>query len=273
MTWTSLRIHPGDEREQVLAALFAAGAQGVHEDGEDLVTHFPGEVDMQAVMSAVRTAAPLASWDVGKSENVDWSVAWRDRIRAHDLGLVTIAPPWLAEGLDPARTVIIEPAMAFGTGDHPTTRGAARLLQRQMSPGLVVADLGAGSAVLAIVAAKFGASRVFAIEYDGDSIANAELNVRANEAEGVVHVFEGDAGVLLPLVAPVDLIVANIISSVLVELLPAMNEALREGGRAVLSGILAEERPSMLEALSADGWRMIEEDEEDVWWSVTVATH
>jgi ribosomal protein L11 methylase PrmA len=52
-----------------------------------------------------------------------------------------------------------------------------------------------------------------------------------------------------------------------------MSEALREGGRAVLSGILAEERPSMLEALSADGWRMIEEDEEDVWWSVTVATH
>jgi ribosomal protein L11 methyltransferase len=113
---------------------------------------------------------------------------------------------------------------------------------------------------------------VFAIEYDGEAISNAELNVRVNDVEGIVHVFEGDAGVLLPLVAPVDLIVANIISSVLVELLPAMSEALREGGRAVLAGILREERPSMLEALSADGWRLIEEDEEDVWWSATVAT-
>lgn len=272
MTWTSLRIHPGGEREQVLAALFAAGAQGVHEDGDDLVTHFPAEADVQAIVTAVHTAAPSASCDLGASDNTDWSVAWRDRIAAHDLGLITIAPPWLVEGLDPARTVVIEPAMAFGTGDHPTTRGAARLLQRQMSPGLVVADLGAGSAVLAIVAAKLGASRVFAIEYDAEAISNAELNVRANDAEGIVHVFEGDAGVLLPLVAPVDLIVANIISSVLVELLPAMSEALREGGRAVLSGILREERPSMLEALSADGWRLIEEDEEDVWWSVTVAT-
>lgn len=272
MSWTSLRIHPGVEREQVLAALFAAGAQGVHEDGEDLVTHFPAETDVDAIVTAVRSAAPSASWDLGKSDDTDWSVAWRDRIRSHDLGLVTIAPPWLTEGLDPSRTVAIEPAMAFGTGDHPTTRGAARLLQRQMSPGLVVADLGAGSAVLAIVAAKLGASRVFAIEYDVDAISNAELNVRANEVEGIVHVFEGDAGVFLPLVAPVDLIVANILSSVLVELLPAMSSALREGGRAVLSGILTEEKASMLEALSADGWRVIEEDEEEVWWSVTVAT-
>jgi len=272
VSWTSLRIHPGGEREQVLAALFAAGAQGVHEDGDDLITHFPADTDVDAVVTAVRSAAPSASWDLGRSDDTDWSVAWRDRLRAHDVGLLTIAPPWLAEGLDPAHSVIIEPAMAFGTGDHPTTRGVARLLQRQMSPGLVVADLGAGSAVLSIAAAKLGASRVFAIEYDGDAISNAELNVRANAVEGVVHVFEGDAGVLLPLIAPVDLILANIISSVLVELLPAMRRALREGGRAILSGILLEEKPAMLEALGADGWQVIEEDEEEVWWSVTVAT-
>jgi ribosomal protein L11 methyltransferase len=272
VSWTSLRIHPGGEREQVLAALFAAGAQGVHEDGDDLVTHFPAEADVDAVVAAVRSAAPSASLDLGRSDETDWSVAWRDRLKAHDLGLVTIAPPWLAAGLDPGRTVIIEPAMAFGTGDHPTTRGSVRLLQRQMSPGLVVADLGAGSAVLSITAAKLGASRVFAIEYDPDAISNAELNVRANAVEGVVHVFEGDAGVLLPLIAPVDLIVANIISSVLAELLPAMSRALRTGGRAILSGILVEERPAMLEAFSADGWRVIEEDEEEAWWSATIAT-
>jgi ribosomal protein L11 methyltransferase len=146
------------------------------------------------------------------------------------------------------------------------------LLQEAMREGVAVADLGSGSAVLSIAAARLGASRVFAIEYDGDAISNAELNVRVNAVDGVVHVFEGEAGVMLPLIAPVDLILANIISSVLVELLPAMRRALREGGRAVLSGILLEEKPAMLEALSGDGWRVIEEDEEEVWWSVTVAT-
>jgi ribosomal protein L11 methyltransferase len=272
VSWTSLRIHPGSAREQVLSALFAAGAQGVHEDGEDLVTHFPASIDVEAVVSAVHAADPSATCNLGRSEDTDWSVAWRDRLGRHDLGGISIVPPWLAEGSDSAPTVIIEPAMAFGTGDHPTTRGAARMLVRQMSSGLVVADLGAGSAVLSIAAAKLGASRVFAIEYDGDAIANAELNVHANGVESVVHVFEGDAGMLLPLVAPVDLIVANIISSVLVELLPAMRRSLREGGRAILAGILAEERSAMEEALAGDGWHIIDQDEEDVWWSVTAAT-
>lgn len=274
MSWTSLRIRPGvgGGREEVLAVLFAAGAQGVHEDGEDLVTHFPEETDLNAIVAAVRSAAPEATLDLSASEAIDWSTAWRERLRAHDLGSITIAPPWLADGLEAARTVIIEPEMAFGTGDHPTTRGAARLLQQHMSPGLVVADLGAGSAVLSIAAAKLGATSVFAVEYDHDAIANAEHNVIANGVEGVVSVFEGDANVLLPLIAPVDLIVANILSSVLVELLPAMGQALRDGGRAVLAGIVLEEKQAMLEALSADGWRILGEDVEDEWWSITVAT-
>lgn len=271
MSWSSLRVEPGTRREEALAALFAAGAQGVHEDGASLVTHFPPETDMRAVVAAVRVAAPAARCEVGQSDDTDWSVAWRDRLVAHDLGRITIAPPWLAEGLDPARTVVIDPGMAFGTGDHPTTRGAVRLLQRAMSPGLVIADLGAGSGVLAIAAARLGASRVFAVEYDGEAISNAEGNVRRNDVESVVHVFEGDAGVLLPLVAPVDLIVANILSSVLVELLPAMHAALRPEGAAILSGILVDEKDAMLEALRADGWVVRDDDVEDVWWSLTIA--
>ena len=271
MTWASLRVDPGEHRDEVLAALFAAGAQGVHEDGASLVTHFPPETDIHAVVAAVRLADPAARCDVGESDDTDWSVAWRDRLRAHDLGTLTITPPWLAGDLDPARTVVIDPGMAFGTGDHPTTRGAVRLLQRAMSPGLVVADLGTGSGVLAIAAAKLGASRAFGVEYDPEAIANAEENVHRNAVDGVVHVFEGDAAVVLPLVAPVDLILGNIISSVLVELLPAMRSALTADGVAILAGILVDERAAMLEALEADGWTVRDEDVEDAWWSVTVA--
>ena len=79
-----------------------------------------------------------------------------------------IAPTWLADQHDPATTVVIDPGMAFGTGDHATTRGAARLMQAVVHPGLVVADLGAGSAVLSIVAAKlrYYADREFAGRFD-----------------------------------------------------------------------------------------------------------
>lgn len=271
MTWTSLRVSAPGRTEEASAALFDAGAQGVHEDGAVLVTHFPPEVDVAAVIRQLRIAVPDAVCETSPTEPIDWSVHWRDKLHAHTLGRLTIAPIWLAEGHDPATTILIDPGMAFGTGDHPTTRGATRLLQGVVHPGFVVADLGAGSAVLAIAAAKLGASSVFAIEYDGEAIPNAEANVQRNGADGIVHVFEGDASVLLPLVAPVDAIVANIISSVLVELLPAMHEALRPGGRAVLAGILVEERESMLEALGADGWTIEQEDVEEAWWSVTIA--
>jgi ribosomal protein L11 methyltransferase len=207
---------------------------------------------------------------LGETEAVDWSVAWRDRIVAHTVGRLTVTPPWLAESFDSAQTVVIEPGMAFGTGDHETTRGALRLLQQEVRPGFVVADLGAGSAVLAIAAAKLGASRVFAVEYDADALPNAECNVLANDVATVVHCFEGDAFVLLPLLAPLDLIVANILSSVLAELLPAMRRALRPGGRAILAGILCEEERVLREALAAGGWRVIAADVEGEWWSVTV---
>lgn len=271
MTWTSLRVRAPGQLEAASAAMFAAGAQGVHEDGATLVTHFPPETDVAAVIRQVQSAVPDAVCETSATESVDWSVHWRDKLHAQQVGKIVIAPTWLADQYEAASTVVIDPGMAFGTGDHATTRGAARLMQDVVHPGLVVADLGAGSAVLSIVAAKLGASRVFAIEYDADAISNAEENVQRNGVEAVVHVFEGDATVFLPLIAPVDVIVANIISSVLVELLPAMHAALRPGGHAVLAGILAEEKEFMLEALHADGWRLVDEIVEDAWWSITIA--
>jgi ribosomal protein L11 methyltransferase len=87
----------------------------------------------------------------------------------------------------------------------------------------------------------------------------------------VVHVIEGDALLLLPLLAPVDVILANIVSSVHLELLPAMSGALSPGGRAVLSGILVEERDMLRDRLRDTGWVVVDEDVEDIWWSATIS--
>jgi len=133
-----------------------------------------------------------------------------------------------------------------------------------------VADLGAGSAVLAICAAKLGANSVVAIELDPDAIGNAEENVAVNGAGDAVHILQGDAKVLLSLVSPVDLILANIISSVLTELLPVMAESLSPDGFAILSGILAEERDMMLGEIAAGGWKVVSDDLEENWWSVLI---
>jgi ribosomal protein L11 methyltransferase len=271
VTWLSLRVEPAGDRQRVLAALFDAGAQGVHEDGVAFVTHFPPGTDVDAVRQAVVDVDPAAMTTVQPTPQTDWSEAWKSQLGAHALGRLTVTPPWLADAYDPATTIVVDPGMAFGTGEHPTTRGVIRLLQDVVHPGAVVADLGAGSAVLAIAAAKLGARRVVAIEIDPDAIGNAEENVERNAVVGTVHVVEGDASLLLPLVAPVDVILANIISSVLLELLPIMADALAPGGRAILSGILFEERETILAAARASGWEVLAEDQEDVWWSVSLA--
>jgi ribosomal protein L11 methyltransferase len=271
VSWYSLRVEVTAQREEAMAALFAAGAQGVHEDGPQLVTHFEAEYAARAAAEAVAAAAPGSTCQVAPSTPVDWSTAWRNHARVFQLDRQTIAPPWLAECIDPARLIVCDPGMAFGTGDLASTRGAARLLVKVVRPGHVVADLGSGSAVLSIVAARLGASRAWAIESDPDAQESAAENVARNDVGPVVHMLEGDAEVMLPLVAPVDIIVANIISSVIRSMLPAMATALRPHGVAILAGILAAERDEMAAELDRCGWSIQAEDREDEWWSTLVA--
>lgn len=267
--WLAVRVESSSDREGVIKALFDAGSQGVHEDGDAVVTHFPAGTSAGAVESAIWKVDPGASIVMSDAAPADWS-GWRASVRAHRLGKLSIAPPWLADPAD-SMQVVIDPAMAFGTGEHATTRGVVRLMQKLARVPRVVADLGAGSAVLSICAARLGAEIVVAIELDHDAIGNAEENVRANDVEAVVHVVEGDAALLLPLVAPVGLVLANIISSILVELLPVIQGSLDPGGHAILSGILAEERSGMMDEIARGGWRIAEEDEEEGWWSVLIA--
>lgn len=264
-----MRVKPA-ARDAAMEALFAAGSMGVHETGDELRTHFPEGTDEAAVRRSILAADPGATVEAEWAPAVDWSEAWKHGVHAHVLGALTVAPPWLAGEHDPERTIVIDPGMAFGTGEHATTRGVVRLLERVITPGDRVADLGAGSAILAIAAAKLGAAWVAAIEIDAEAIPNAEENVTRNGVADRVKVFQGDAATLLPLVAPVQVVVANIISSVLVNLLPAIADGLVPGGKAILSGILREERDHMLDVLARNEWRVLAEDAEDAWWSVAV---
>jgi ribosomal protein L11 methyltransferase len=272
--WLSVRAAPSSaepgKRAALMQAFFDAGAEGVHEDGERLVTHFPPGTDLGAVERVLRTADLEASIEIADVPAVDWTEAWKGSVDAHQVGSLVVTPPWLADQFDPATTIVIDPGMAFGTGEHGTTRGVMRLLGGVLRRGDTVADLGAGSAVLAIAAAKLGASRVFAIELDEEAISNAEENIVRNGVADAVHLFLGDAGSLLPLVAPVRVVVANIISSVLEQLLPGIADALADDGDVILSGILLEERAHMLDLLARGGWLVTAEDREDIWWSVAI---
>lgn len=272
MSWLAVRVAGASAaaRDTIAAALIGAGAAGVQEDRDTLITYLPGDAPLEAIRGAV-AAEVGATLELREAPASETDRRWPTTVGLSRAGRVIVAPPWLAHQAKEGDVVVmIDPAMAFGTGEHPTTRGVLRLMQHALRAGDRVADLGAGSAVLSIAAAKLGASRVAAIEIDPDAIGNAEANVAANGVRDRVVVIEGDAATLLPHVAPVRVIVANIISSVLEALLAPMRAALTADGSAILSGLLIEEREKFRSLLEQAGWRVEGEDVEDTWWTVAV---
>jgi ribosomal protein L11 methyltransferase len=270
--WVSLHIEApeGAARQRVVEMLVTGGAGAVQELGSALLTHLQEGAELDSLCEALAsTGATVQRTALGE---VDWSTRWVTRVGVQRIGRIAVAPPWMSDEIADAEIpILIEPAMAFGTGEHETTRGVLSLMQTLVEPGALVADLGSGSGVLAIAAAKLGASRVVAIEMDPDAIGNAVENVERNGVTPQVTVLQGDAAALLPLVAPVSLVLANIISSVVVELSPIMHRALPSGGRAVISGILVTEREHLLTSLAGDGWLLESELREGEWWSSVIA--
>ena len=162
----------------------------------------------------------------------------------------------------------IDANQAFGTGHHPTTAGCLTLLDRfaGFAPKSIL-DLGCGSAVLAIAAAKVWNRKILASDIDPKSVeiaaANAELNnvgthVRTITAEGFDHEEIRDA-------APFDFIFANILAGPLVELAPMMSEHMKKNGRVMLAGLMAEQEKSVLSAYESAGFRQINKLDDPTW--------
>jgi ribosomal protein L11 methyltransferase len=274
VSWLEVRVRCDESprRDAIVAALVAAGAAGVQEVDDGLRTHLPGGAELDEVEAVVRAAGDQASISYSDVGEIDWASRWPPRVGVQRVGRIAVAPPWLADQVADAEIpIVIEPATAFGTGEHETTRGILALMQRTIRAGDVVADLGAGSAVLSIAAARLGASRVAAVEMDEQAMGNAGENVGRNGVANSVILIEGDAALILPLLAPVRVILANIISSVIIELAPAMHDALAADGRAIVSGILVSERDGVLSALEPLGFELREEIADGDWWSAELA--
>lgn len=269
MSWLTVRVTASRARDEVVALLISEGAAGVQEDGESLVTSFPANEIPSNLEQRLLALDPEATVVIAPMLEVSYDL--HGTVTARQVGDLFVVPPWETDGYPREKTIVIEPGGAFGTGDHATTRGVLQLLQTVIENGDIVADLGAGSAVLAIAAAKLGASAVVAVELDHDAILNAEENVAANDAGEIVTILEGDAGIILPLVAPVNLILANIVSGVLTGMLDLFHHSLSVNGHAILSGILISERETMLPAIDAAGFSIVKEHSEEEWWSVLIS--
>jgi ribosomal protein L11 methyltransferase len=273
----SVRAPQGDPlRDLIAEGLLALGGQSVLDEADSLSTFLTPPPDPEAFFLHTReflgewvgTDLPGLSWSWQPNE--DWEREWRRGLQPRKVSpRFVVKPSWAPWDAEPGELIIeIDPQMAFGTGEHATTRGCLRLLDSCAVPGDRVLDVGSGSAILSIAAALLGASEVTAIEFDPDANLNARENIERNRVEGVITLRDemADASLVQRLGA-FDVILANILSGVVRPLLPAFAEALHPGGRLIVSGILRTEAEDVLSDAAAAGLRLIAEDREDEWWS------
>lgn len=273
----SARCEGAGELEALLAeGLVALGGRAVQEEGGAYVTHLEEPADPDAFLAGAGDflAQVVGAGSVALSwrwiDHQDWAESWKRGLAPRRLTRrLVVTTSWLPVTAQPDQVVlVIDPGMAFGTAEHGTTRGCLRLLDRILTEGERVLDVGAGSGILSIAAARLGASEVLALEGDPLAVEALAENVDHNAVRDRVH-WEtrwADAPGLSRL-EPRDGVVANIESGILRPLLPGFADVVKPGGWLVVSGILAEEWPGMRADTEAAGFVFQAVDEDGEWRS------
>ena len=211
---------------------------------------FPEGVEELDGAFAVYADEPPIGFDVVETEDVadGWEDGWRAFHHGVVIGRFWVGPPW-EEPPEGAEPIVIDPGRAFGTGAHPTTRLTLELLETQPPASLL--DVGCGSGVLSIAAARLGFAPILALDLDEAAVAVTQANAAGNGVSGI-DARHGDA--FTSELPPVGLALANVALDVVEALLPRLDAA-----RAITSGYLDRDRPA------AEGWEHVDRRERDGW--------
>ena len=212
--------------------------------------------------------ANLINFDINIGENLltisevneeDWATAWKKYYHPVKISeRFTIVPTW--EDYTPVSTdeliIELDPGMAFGTGTHPTTVMCLQALEKVVTKGDNVVDVGTGSGVLSIGAALLGAKQVHALDLDLVAVNSAKENVELNKVENVVEVFHGN--LLDTVKEPADVVVANILAEIIMTFTDDAFTIVKPGGYFVTSGIIGAKKEDVKGALIASGFEIEE---------------
>ena len=212
----------------------------------------------------------LGSWEISitEKENEDWSKKWKEKWDVtHVSERITVVPDWIEYTPTKPNEIIIklEPGCAFGTGTHQTTQLCMKAIEKYMKPQSTMADIGMGSGILAICAAKFGANSVYGCDNDPTVIEVAQENATKNNAQCTFELNTADN-----LTESYDFICANILHNVLAMIMGDLKNIMKNGAYMVLSGILDEKKPVVLEAIEKHNLELVEEMHQDQWVALVV---
>ncbi|MFC0473448.1 50S ribosomal protein L11 methyltransferase [Halalkalibacter kiskunsagensis] len=306
MKWSEFSIHTTEEAvEPVCNILHEAGASGVViEDPMDLVrewgdrfgeiyqlspddypeegviikAYFPVNSFLAETIDEIKESINgLLMYDIDLGNNKvqiaevheeEWATAWKKYYKPVKVSSsITITPTW--EEYEPTEdeTIIeLDPGMAFGTGTHPTTVLCIQALDKVIQGGEKIVDVGTGSGVLSIAAAKLGAKSTLALDLDYVAVESATQNVLLNRVEDVVSVKQNN--LLEDIEGPYDIVVANILAEVIVRFVQDAAAVLKPNGTYITSGIIKRKKQEVKDALVAGGFIIDEIVEMDDWVAI-----
>lgn len=186
----------------------------------------------------------------------NWAEAWKAHYHPTRIGKHILVRPLWEEGTPEPDDIVIalDPGMAFGTGTHATTQLCLAALEDVMRPGLNVLDLGCGSGILAIAAAKLGAAKIVAVDIDPLSVKATQENAEVNGVVEKITAFEGSLETILGSARRFDLLLANILARIIIEMCgQGLGQVVRPGGQAIFSGIITEQVDDVKAALVSTG--------------------
>jgi len=297
MRWLELttQVHP-EAVESVSELLRRYSSDGVvieepfelTEEGQDYRILYGKPVKIHAYIpidgkeEAVRQQVELGLWHLSSLgahfvselqtrvvDEEDWANAWKDYYHVTHIGRrLVIRPSWREyTPKEHEMIVTLDPGMAFGTGVHPTTRMCLEQVERRVQPGMRVLDVGTGSAILALAAAKLGAQGVDAIDNSSVAAESATANVAMNDLEDRIKVVLGvlDQTEAERMAGQYNLVLANIIAQVIGSIAPHLAQVLAPQGLLVVSGVIEARRQDAEGPLLESGLKLVEELKIDDW--------
>ena len=288
MKWVQLTVTISPEASEAVAnQLFDLDALGVEiRDAQPpssqsaiLISYYPmDDLVGDRIQKVQRFIDLLPEWDlpVGQAsitlkaiQDTDWTEEWRSAFSPRRIGnRIIVAPTWVEILPKPTEVLIrLDPGMAFGTGHHPTTCLSIRLLEETIKGNEVLADIGTGSGILSIAAAKLGVRRVDAVDLDETTLPVASKNFQLNDVESVVRLQAGNG--LDACAGEYDVIIANILTKVLLPMIPEFPQFLNAGSVVILSGIMTQEAAQVVKVLKLHQLFPIKIEQDEEWVGIS----
>ncbi|MFO7753312.1 MAG: 50S ribosomal protein L11 methyltransferase [Desulfobacteraceae bacterium] len=234
-----------------------------------------GDAAVRSIISAagrLESAGIKVDFTCSTIDEEDWSRSWKEHFHVTRItDRMVVKPEWKKYSPGPDEIVVeIDPGMAFGTGTHPTTRLCMKILETSLKKSHTLLDVGTGSGILMITAAKMGASCIYGIDNDPVAVRIARENILKNgPVPGEFHL-ETCTIEHMPF-HTFDIICANILSGVIIKIMPEIKKRLGPEGTAILSGIIREQQEAVLSGMDKNGLYAASIEQEEEWVAIAAA--